>query len=159
MLIIGGVQITDIDDEILSSQFGYSYQRGERIGNILAGYLEDDPFPNNFSDICSFVDYITSHNRRRAPLIRMYLHKQYAGPYKIVMQGSRQGDYDKANIAADLKKTPKDYTWHHAEKIIPVGYLHYECFMYLIESWYHNGNKHSGAVHEYELLTGLKYKR
>ena len=156
MLIIGGVQMTGIDDPILVQRFGYSYQQSERLGNILAGYFEDDPIPNVFSNVLELSDYIASHNRGKK-LIIMHLHKQYNKPYPIVMQGSRERDYEEANIAAQISATPDGYTWHHAEGIVPLPERQYGCYMYLIESQYHTQNPHCGAVYEYELLTGEAY--
>jgi hypothetical protein len=34
---------------------------------------------------------------------------------KIVYTGTREGDYEAANLAAGLEETPEGYTWHHVE--------------------------------------------
>jgi RHS repeat-associated protein len=34
---------------------------------------------------------------------------------KIVYTGTREGDYEAANLAAGLQETPEGYTWHHVE--------------------------------------------
>lgn len=152
MLEIGGVQINNIDDDILVNKFGYSYQRGDRIGDILAGFLENECYTYRFNDIQEMINAIMDRQDRYRPLVRWFVH---AGPYTVVMSGRRSEDAVNANRAAGFTTTPDGCTWHHAENI-RYEFDCYLCDMYLIETWYHK-TPHRGGVNEYEIITGSRY--
>ena len=74
--------------------------------------------------------------------------------------GSRSGDFALANAAAGLQGTPPGYTWHHREGVnFPSGFAGTAyCDMFLLPTWYHAGNPHSGGVAEYERAKGVSYR-
>ncbi len=70
----------------------------------------------------------------------------------IQYTGSRVDDFIAANKAADLKNTPKGYTWHHHQDVSGHG----QGRMELIPSDLHGEVKHTGGVARWEeLFPGL----
>lgn len=65
---------------------------------------------------------------------------------EIEYTGSRGKDFTAANKAADLKRTPKDWTWHHVED----GKR-----MMLIPDDLHDAVKHTGGVAQFKEATGI----
>lgn len=72
---------------------------------------------------------------------------------RIFMTGSRGQDRDAANA---FYTNNIGWDWHHIEGI---SYVHpnWECDMILVDPRYHAQN-HIGAVHQWELFTGLHYR-
>ncbi|WP_203969416.1 HNH endonuclease signature motif containing protein [Capnocytophaga stomatis] len=67
---------------------------------------------------------------------------------EIKISGSREKDYNLANIEANLEKKPENYTWHHMDDYNPTTG---KCTMQLVETEAHNLSKpHYGAVRQYE---------
>ena len=156
LLIINKRHITDIDDNALCKRFGRSYERDERTGDVIAWYLEDEDWHeftsmnSFFAAVCGLAD--------GTKLVIQCTHPTHPGPYRITMQGSRSGDYDKANLKAGLPYTPDNYTWHHKEGVIFHSRNNIECDMYLIKTSYHGRIRHRGGVYEYERLTRDEYR-
>jgi hypothetical protein len=65
---------------------------------------------------------------------------------EINYTGSRRADEAAANKMAKLDKTPRDWTWHHAEDMKT---------MYLVPYDLHQAVKHSGGVARYKHGSGL----
>lgn len=155
MLIIHGRRITDVDDRALVDAFGRSYERGEPLGSTIDWYLENAQlfvFPSMAAFGASLVGVDENEH-----LIIQNTHPDVPNAVPIRMTGNRMADYAAANLVAGLEETPENYTWHHAERIRPVGRHRYECDMYLLQTPYHNAIPHVGGVHEYEQYTGEAY--
>ena len=65
---------------------------------------------------------------------------------EIEYTGSRKADIAAANRKAKLGKTPRDWTWHHAEDMKT---------MYLVPDELHKAVKHSGGVATYKHGSGV----
>ena len=65
---------------------------------------------------------------------------------EIEYTGSRRADFAAANKKAMLDKTPKNWTWHHAEDMKT---------MYLVPDDLHKAVKHSGGVAKYKHASGV----
>jgi hypothetical protein len=65
---------------------------------------------------------------------------------EIEYTGSRRADFAAANKKAMLDKTPKNWTWHHAEDMKT---------MYLVPKDLHKAVKHSGGVAKYKHASGV----
>lgn len=155
MLLISGRRINGPDAPVIVALFGSSYEQDANVADIIDWLIEDSrshgfPSPN------AFRSYVISGVTTGIHLQILCTHSRYPGPYTITMSGSRSEDEIRANEKAHLRGTPSGYTWHHAEGITRSGRL-YRCKMYLIKSSYHNRNRHSGGVAEYERYTGTQY--
>ena len=73
----------------------------------------------------------------------------------IIMTGSRVGDYAAAEFISRVYN-PGGYTWHHIEGI-RVQNRNIRCQMILVQTAHHHQH-HYGAVHEYQIATGNRYK-
>lgn len=155
MLIIGGSTITNLDAIEIRRAFGYSYQRNERVADLI-----DDYILNGYHSFKNSADFKRQILRALSGphLSLAMLHPQFPGPYRIQMQGSRQADFAEANRLAGLHNTPTDYTWHHREGIVCYSAGNYWCDMYLVQTRYHASVRHTGGVREYELATGQSYR-
>lgn len=152
MLIIRG-NIVGIDDQILVNAFGRSDRRGDRLGNWIAGLIEDGA-QNHFNSAAEMRREFLNRNIHN-PLPIRAAHPDYNATY-IIMTGSRHNDEQAANANLGLAATPDDYTWHHCENIQRVR-NGWQCRMILIRSDYHR-TQHMGGVHEYELITNNAYQ-
>jgi hypothetical protein len=65
---------------------------------------------------------------------------------EIEYTGSRRADFAAANKKAKLDKTPRNWTWHHAEDMKT---------MYLVPDDLHKAVKHSGGVAKYKHASGV----
>jgi hypothetical protein len=66
---------------------------------------------------------------------------------RIEYTGSRDADFDAANAAAGLKRTPDDYVWHHHQHLGE---------MILIPRDLHDAVKHTGGVAVHKHATGVE---
>lgn len=155
MLFIRGIAINDVDAPILVNAFRESYRRSERLGDWIAGLIEDAA-QNHFNSAAAMRREFLNRNIHN-PLPIRFENQQYVGGTNIIMTGRRADDERAANANLGLAATPAGYTWHHSEGIQQVG-NGWQCCMRLIQSNYHNTTQHMGGVHEYELLTNITYQ-
>ena len=157
MLVIGEVRIDDPDHKMLVKHFRETYNREERIGDIIAWYMEDHRV-HRFDNIAQFRRKVLGI-AQGSHLPIQFTHPTHPGPYVIEMTGSRHADFDEANKAAGLASTPGGYTWHHRENV-RYNSINKKvwCQMYLIDTGYHSSVRHRGAVYEYELLKNCVYQ-
>lgn len=153
MLIIRGGEVK-IDDPVLVNVFGFSYQRSERLGDWIAGLIEDRA-KYRFNSVAEMRRLFLDRNIR-SPLQPIFPYPAAPLGTYIIMTGSRAADERAANNNLRLYRTPDGYTWHHCEGIQRVANA-WRCHMMLIQSQYHNSKRHMGGVHEYELMTGINY--
>lgn len=155
MLFIRGNRIDNVDAPILVNAFRVSYRRSERLGDWIAGLIEDAA-QNHFNSAAEMRREFLNRNIHN-PLPIRFENPLYLGGTDIIMTGRRADDERAANANLGLAATPAGYTWHHCEGIQQVG-TGWQCRMRLIQSHYHNTTQHMGGVHEYELMTNNAYQ-
>ena len=76
---------------------------------------------------------------------------------KIKMTGSYAGDAAAANAAANLKNTPKNFSWHHLDDFNPATG---EATLQLVNRQVHQATTpHTGDVKQYEVKNSTTYKK
>lgn len=91
------------------------------------------------------------------PNFSKYLYKGTKGKntVKIKLTGNRASDYAAATKKAGFKSKPKDYTWHHTEKVTKKG-SEITGEMQLVKTGAHRSAGHSGGVSKARKLSGNK---
>ena len=158
MLYIGGRLVTGWNDPDIVRSVGLSYKMSDQASAIVDWYLQPSTPACYFPNRAAFVRAVTTRVTAQNHLV-IQLTYNNTGAYRITMSGSRSGDSALANAAAGLRGTPPGYTWHHSEGVtFPNGFAGAAlCNMYLLPTWYHTGNPHTGGVAEYESVTGVRY--
>lgn len=159
MLFIRSRRVTGWDDPDILNSVGPSYRMSEQASAIVDWYLQPHTpaqyFPSRAAFRRAVMNRVTAQNH-----LVIQLTYNNTGAYRIAMSGSRSGDYALANSAAGLQGTPPGHTWHHREGVsFPNGFAGAAfCDMYLLPTWYHAGNPHTGGVAEYEHAKGVSYR-
>ena len=160
MLIIHNARIIYPDDPKLNKAFGVCYNRNEKVDEFIIAVITDSK-KHKFDCMNDFVRFVTDSlrgGRGYLVLLAEYFYNCRKNGKEIKMTGSRSRDIEIANGLIELDHTPYGYSWHHAEGIGLEGNS-YKCKMYLVRTKYHCSVSHVGGVHEYELVTGRKYRR
>ncbi len=77
------------------------------------------------------------------------------GQVKIVLTGIRSQDFQLANAASELTKTPTGYTWHHMDDMHAVTR---ECTMQLVRKTIHESSTPHMGIELWSRLFGIDYK-